>query len=672
VVAVSRTVRLLTPFLALALAAPSPPSDTGTALKTPVEDDDLTPAAPGEPEPARPIAVFHDNQAPAGELRDGVLKVGLRAMEADWRPYGTEEAGKIMYAFAEEDGDPLIPGPYLQAPLGSRMEVTIENTLDSILVVHGFGERKAEPLERWYIEPGKTETKSFVADAEGTFYYWARAGADPVALDRGLGGNQRVGVFMSGALVITGPEMPEPIDRVMILGVHVHGLGPAILTINGRPWPYTERLDYTMGQTVRWRLVNASGRGHPMHLHGFFYDVDAKGDIDESTVFWNTRKRKAVTEEMAVGETMAISWTPDRPGGWIFHCHISGHVGPNHYPLNEPTTRERNLRQNILGNPHHAPENHVVEGMGGLMMGMYVHPSPDWRPDERPRRQMRLVINSDSIPAPPGTPLENRSPYRRTFSPILQVGPNEPPPDSVQLPGSTLVLREGEPTSVWVVNRTPEPTQIHWHGLEIESPFDGVVGVGGYDGMPTPPIMPADSFEMRFTPPRPGSFMYHTHMSDVRQQGAGLYGAFVVVPEDEEFDPEHDKVLLLGLSPSEQGVLLNGKTDLPPMTLREGETYRFRFMNITLGAPGTFELLRNGSPVTWTLVAKDGADLPEHQRKSSEARQLVRVGETYDVLFTPRRLPPAFFGPGGEYVLEISSLAGIQARQPIEIVPSGG
>ncbi len=51
------------------------------------------------------------------------------------------------------------------------------------------------------------------------------------------------------------------------------------------------------------------------------------------------------------------------------------------------------------------------------------------------------------------------------------------------------------------MNRLNEPTQIHWHGLEIEAPFDGVVGVGGYNGMPTPPIMPGDSFQVRYTPP---------------------------------------------------------------------------------------------------------------------------------------------------------------------------
>ncbi|GMR11928.1 MAG: hypothetical protein BMS9Abin29_0114 [Gemmatimonadota bacterium] len=437
-----------------------------------------------------PLARFHDNEAPAGELHDGVLTVELKAVEADWRPYGPDEPGLMNYAFAEGDGDPMIPGPYLRAPLGTRVHVTIENTLDSLLIVHGLGERRTTPLEPWLIGPGETSAKEFVADAEGTFYYWARVGGvsprRPVDIPP-LVANQREGVFLTGALVITGPDMPEPIDAIMILGVRTLPSAPAILTINGRPWPYTKRLEYGMGDTVRWRLINASGRGHPMHLHGFFYTIEAKGDNDHDEIFWESQQHQAVTEEMAVGSTLSLSWTPNRPGGWIFHCHISGHVGPNYKPLDQPADREQVTKRKLLGEPQHDPAAHVVEGMGGLMMGMYVNPSPDWVPDERPRRQMRLIVNSDSVPAPPGTKLKAISPYRRTFSPILAEGPEDPAPDSVRLPGSTLIMREGEPTSVWVVNRSPEPTQIHWHGLEIESPFDGVVGVGGYSGMPTPP-----------------------------------------------------------------------------------------------------------------------------------------------------------------------------------------
>ena len=33
-----------------------------------------------------------------------------------------------------------------------------------------------------------------------------------------------------------------------------------------------------VGDTVRMRLINAGAAVHPMHLHGFYFDVDSRGD----------------------------------------------------------------------------------------------------------------------------------------------------------------------------------------------------------------------------------------------------------------------------------------------------------------------------------------------------------------------------------------------------------
>lgn len=634
-----------------------------------------TPASPATADAAPPavdIARFHDNKVPAGIVENGVLRLGMQAVEAAWHPYGEDENGATLPAFAEDGKEPTIPAPYILAELGQTVDVTIENTLDSLLVVYGFGERKSAPLEPWLIEPGERATRRFVADAEGTFYYFAKVGeyvGDPFLA---MGQARFRSVFMSGAFVVQGPEMPESIDDIMLLGVYAHRLGPALLTINGRPWPYTKRLQYEMGDTVRWRVLNTSARAHPMHLHGFFYNVDARGDLDETEIYWDTQKPKEVTVEMERGETMAISWVAERPGNWLFHCHISFHVGPNHYPLGERASQEDLLREQVLGDPNHAPEHHVEERMGGLLLALNIRPSPDWRPDERDRRQMRLVLQSDSVPAPPGTSLAQISPYRRVFSPIYQEPGTEVAPDSTRVPGSPLILREGEPTSIWVVNRLNEPTQIHWHGLEIEAPFDGVVGVGGYNGMPTPPIMPGDSFEVRYTPPRPGSYMYHTHMSDIRQQGGGLYGPIVVVPEGEEWDPEHDKIMLVGFHPHAPGPHLNGRQgDLETLELDAGESYRFRFMNITLGATVTFRLTRGADPgatIRWTLAAKDGAELPPHRRTRARADMRVAVGEVYDVIV---ELP----APGGRFAPREYSLEmwgdGLLAKHPIIVRAPG-
>ena len=78
---------------------------------------------------------------------------------------------------------------------------------------------------------------------------------------------------------------PKP-DRVFVVERWIPGLDSArhplsfdqLFTINGRPWPYTERLTYDVGDSVRWRVINASNDVHPFHLHGFYFRVDAHGD----------------------------------------------------------------------------------------------------------------------------------------------------------------------------------------------------------------------------------------------------------------------------------------------------------------------------------------------------------------------------------------------------------
>ena len=142
--------------------------------------------------------------------------------------------------------------------------------------------------------------------------------------------------------------------------------------------------------------------------------------------------------------------------------------------------------------------------------------------------------------------------------------------------------------------------------------------------------MPGDSFEVRVTPRRAGSFMYHTHINDIRQQSHGLYGPLVVLDSGQTWNPDTDRVFLTGDGP-DYGPELNGTRKPAPLTLKSGMPYRFRLMNVTMGGPGlVFGLVRRGAPVTWTPLAKDGYALPPWQAVSRKASQAVSIGETYD------------------------------------------
>jgi FtsP/CotA-like multicopper oxidase with cupredoxin domain len=196
-----------------------------------------------------------------------------------------------------------------------------------------------------------------------------------------------------------------------------------------------------------------------------------------------------------------------------------------------------------------------------------------------------------------------------------------------------------EPVEITIVNQLREPTAIHWHGIELDSYYDGVPVWGGVREQMTPRIEPGQSFVARFAPPRAGTFMYHTHWHNLLQLVGGLYGPLIVLRPGQTFDPETDKVVMIGLGGSHDSaspLLLNGSTQPEPLRLKAGLKYRFRLINITPNNPTLqVSLLAGSSPVRWRALAKDGADLPPAQALEQDARQVVFVGETFDFEFEP-------------------------------------
>ena len=276
-------------------------------------------------------------------------------------------------------------------------------------------------------------------------------------------------------------------------------------------------------------------------------------------------------------------------------------------------------------------KNHALEMMGGLVMGIEVRPKSTVvaRPNDGPRRRLRLVARVDSG----GTDSEPAYGY------VLQDGTSTRPTRSPLLPGPTILLKRGEPVSITVVNELPEATAVHWHGIELESYFDGVAGFSGGSGKISPAIAPRDSFEARFTPPRAGTFIYHPHADEVRQQQAGLSGAIVVVDDLASYDSGHNVVLLVSTPRRDADggtVLLNGTNAPQPLEMRVGERYRVRLVNIHTARPSMIaRLMRDSTVLTWRAVAKDGRDLPPDQATVRPAIQQSGNGETYDFEFTP-------------------------------------
>jgi len=87
-----------------------------------------------------------------------------------------------------------------------------------------------------------------------------------------------------------------------------------LYAVNGRAWPHTERITHDLGEEVRWRGVNLSTQGHPMHLHGFYFDVEREGNETHDGTIAPRRRIREVTHLLAPGSTMSMIWTPERAG----------------------------------------------------------------------------------------------------------------------------------------------------------------------------------------------------------------------------------------------------------------------------------------------------------------------------------------------------------------------
>ena len=589
--------------------------------------------------------VPNDNRVAAGTLRHGVLSLRVVARVADWHPDGDDAPGAPMMAFAEEDGPARIPGPLVRVPAGTEAAVRVRNTLDDTLRVYGLFAR-VRPLGAdtvpLVLAPGESREVRFRLDLPGTYLYWGTTMRRSIAL------RTHEDAQLSGAIVVDSAGVRSN-DRVFVIGAWSDTIDRAgtrrqrvLAVINGRSWPHTERLSHTVGDTVRWRMINASADLHPMHLHGFYFRVTSRGDGSVDT----PASDLAVTEPLLSAGSVSLEWVPERAGNWLVHCHVPEHFAPRG-PLGTRLPAGA------------ATHDHARGGMNGLVLGVTVRPKPGVTARassaERARR-IRLLVreNAGSTAATP------------FFGYALHEAGAEPARDSGLTPAPVLDLVRGEPVRITVVNRLREPTAVHWHGIELESYFDGVPGFSGAGARVTPLIAPNDSFEVRLTPPRAGTFIYHTHADETRQQHAGLAGALVVRDPGTTRDPAIDIPLVLtsptAFEDNRRGSLVNASATPAPITMTVGRTYRLRLIQMSAHrAASTVELKRGDSLFVWRPVAKDGADLPSPVRVLEPARAFVTIGETGDFEVTPTelgdlRLEVRYGGPLG------SSPGGIERR----------
>jgi FtsP/CotA-like multicopper oxidase with cupredoxin domain len=217
------------------------------------------------------------------------------------------------------------------------------------------------------------------------------------------------------------------------------------------------------------------------------------------------------------------------------------------------------------------------------------------------------------------------------------------------VPGPTIRVTEGDTVEVVVRNELDESTSVHWHGLHVPNDQDGVAGVT------QAPIGPGETFTYRFVAPHAGTFMYHAHGDQSREQiDKGLYAPFIIDPQGPDpiaADTEYTLALqgwLVGTGGADGMDSMEGMGDGDPaasmsmdydyftingkaypstavIDVEQGDFVRLRFIN-----PSQTIHPMHLHGMDMAVFAKDGEPLTQPQRLNTLP---IEQGETYDVAF---------------------------------------
>ncbi len=207
-----------------------------------------------------------------------------------------------------------------------------------------------------------------------------------------------------------------------------------------------------------------------------------------------------------------------------------------------------------------------------------------------------------------------------------------------QVAGLTIEAVEGERVRVYVTNRLPASTSVHWHGIYLPNGMDGV------GGLTQRPIRGGETFRYEWTLRQRGTFMFHSHHDEMTQMGMGLSGMFVVHPRSPgpERKVDRDFSIMVGEFTVEAGtsrpnpiedqsfnvLTMNGKAfpATEPLVAKTGDRVRIRFGNLSAMDHHPMHLHGHHFRVT----ATDGDAIPR-SAQWPETTVLVSVGQTREI-----------------------------------------
>ncbi len=207
-------------------------------------------------------------------------------------------------------------------------------------------------------------------------------------------------------------------------------------------------------------------------------------------------------------------------------------------------------------------------------------------------------------------------------------------------PGPTIEAVEGDRVRLFVTNRLPEATSVHWHGIDLPQGYDGV------GGLTQAHIKPGETYVYEFTLRQHGTHMYHPHVDEMTQMAFGMMGMFIIHPRDGEavrIDRDycfllHNWALHPGTYRPDPSILqdfdlwtFNSKVfpAIDPLVMAMGERIRIRIGNLSMW---NHPIHLHSNPF-W-VTGSDGGRWPQALWRR-EATEIVGVGQVRDLEFVP-------------------------------------
>ena len=260
-------------------------------------------------------------------LPNGTKQFDITAEITDWEITPGETVKAWTY-------NGTVPGPTIRGEVGDRIRINLTNKLPVYTDLHMHGmvlpndQDGVSPLTQPPIKPGQTYTYEYTVTEPAVAMYHPHIIAQE-GIPNGLwgsmifspaGGGGRQDWMIPKGRTIGGLTVPADVKPALEKNMVLNDAGVIGLSLNGKGFPATEPYSMKVGD---WAIFNYYSEGlmaHPMHLHQFPQLVIARDGIPLDEPYW------ADTVTIAPGERYTVLFQANKPGVWVWHCHILNHV----------------------------------------------------------------------------------------------------------------------------------------------------------------------------------------------------------------------------------------------------------------------------------------------------------------------------------------------------------